>query len=63
MQNVAKAIPLTYLNDGLRQVTVYGDLNVAFISLVGVALVALFFAVVGVFLSKWSEEYITAAST
>jgi ABC-2 type transport system permease protein len=63
MQDVAKGIPLTYLNDGLRQVTIYGDLNIAAVSLAGVGVVAIVFVVLGVFLSKWSEEYIAAAST
>ena len=42
---------------------VYGALDIAFVNVVGVVVLMFAFAVPGLFLSKWSEEYITAAST
>lgn len=63
MQNVARALPLTYLNDALRQVTVYGEINIAMVNLAAVGVLTLVFLALGVAFSSWSEDYITAPTT
>lgn len=56
LQVVAKVLPLTYLNDGLRDSMIYGNTESALINLVIVAVIALVLMVIGVYISKWKTE-------
>jgi ABC-2 type transport system permease protein len=56
MQIVAKVMPLTYLNDGLRDTMIYGNTASAMFNLGIVSILALAFVAVGVYVSKWTDD-------
>ncbi len=56
MQIVAKALPLTYLNDGLRDTMVYGNTVSALVNLAVVFAVGILFAVLASRLMSWKEK-------
>ncbi len=56
LQVVAQVLPLTYLNDGLRDSMIYGNTESALVNLGVVAVIALVLMVVGVYISKWKTE-------
>ena len=56
MQTISKALPLTYLNNGLRDTMVYGNTASALINLAVVAVVGLVFAVLASKAMSWKEK-------
>jgi ABC-2 type transport system permease protein len=56
LQYVAKVMPLTYLNDGLRDTMIYGNSASALFNLGVLCLLAVIFVAVGVYVSKWSDD-------
>lgn len=56
LQTIAKAIPLTYLADGLRDSMIYGNMAGARYNLVVVSGMAVVFAVLGTVLTRWKQE-------
>lgn len=56
LQVVAKVLPLTYLNDGLRDTMVYGNSASALVNLGVIIVVGLVFAVLASRLMSWKEK-------
>lgn len=56
LQVIARVSPLTYLNYGLRDVMISGNVNDALINLGIVAVIGVAFFAVGVALMKWKDE-------
>ena len=56
LQTFSKVLPLTYLNNGLRDTMVYANSNSALGNLAVIAVIAVVFMVLGAYLSKWKEE-------
>ena len=56
LQAVSKVLPLTYLNNGLRDTMVYANSNSALGNLAVIVVIAIVFMVLGAYLSKWKEE-------
>jgi len=56
LQTVATALPLTYLNEGLRDAMVYGNLSNAYYNLTVLVGVALVFMVLASVTTKWKED-------
>jgi ABC-2 type transport system permease protein len=56
LQEFSKVLPLTYLNNGLRDTMVYANSNSALGNLAVIAVIAVVFMVLGAYLSKWKEE-------
>lgn len=56
LQAVARVLPLTYLNNGLRDTMVFGNLDSALINLGVVAVLAVVFFVLGAKLMSWKEK-------
>jgi len=56
MQVIAKALPLTYLSDGLRDTLVYGNLDKALFNLAVVSVVAAILFVLGARVMSWKER-------
>jgi ABC-2 type transport system permease protein len=56
LQEISKVLPLTYLNNGLRDTMVYANSNSALGNLAVLAVIAVVFMVLGAYISKWKEE-------
>lgn len=56
LRSIASVLPLTYVNEGLRDAMVYGNLAGSVNNLIVVAILAVFFFVVGVLVSRWKTE-------
>ncbi len=56
LQTIAKAIPLTYLADGLRDSMIYDNMGGALENLIIVSGLALVFAALGTALTRWKQE-------
>lgn len=56
LQTIAKAMPLTYLNNGLRDTMIYGNAGSALFNLVVLTILAVAFVAIGSYISKWSED-------
>ncbi|MFP4170692.1 MAG: ABC transporter permease [Methanomassiliicoccales archaeon] len=56
LQAVAQVLPLTYLNEGLRDSMIYGNTEGALVNLAVVAVLALVMMVVGAYITKWKSE-------
>lgn len=56
LQEVSKVLPLTYLNNGLRDTMVYANSNSALGNLAVITVIAVVFMVLGAYISKWKEE-------
>ncbi len=56
LQTIAKAIPLTYLADGLRDSMIYGNMAGAWFNLMVVSGLAVVFAALGTVLTRWKQE-------
>jgi ABC-2 type transport system permease protein len=56
LQAFSKVLPLTYLNNGLRDTMVYANSNSALGNLAVISVIAVVFMVLGAYLSKWKEE-------
>lgn len=56
LQQVAAALPLTYMSQGLRDAMVYDNAAGAFFNLGVMAIIAVAFVVVAVLITKWEEE-------
>jgi ABC-2 type transport system permease protein len=49
-------LPLTYLNNGLRDTMVFGNISGALFNLEIIALLAAVFVIVGAYISKWTND-------
>jgi len=56
MQIIAKVMPLTYLNDGLRDTMIYGNETSALINLAVVAVLGVVFFALASRLMSWKEK-------
>lgn len=56
LREVAKVLPLTYLNNGLRDSMVYGNASSALYNTAIVLVVGIIFIVVGSLITNWREE-------
>lgn len=56
LATIAKAMPLTYVNNGLRDAMIYANTNGAMYNLLIVAMLTAVFMVVGVAISSWKQE-------
>jgi ABC-2 type transport system permease protein len=56
LQEFSKVLPLTYLNNGLRDTMVYANSSSAIGNLAIITVIAVVFMVLGAYISKWKEE-------
>ena len=56
LQAVAKVLPLTYLNYGLRDSMIFGDSTSAFYKMCIVLIVGIVFLVIGALITNWRED-------
>jgi ABC-2 type transport system permease protein len=56
LREIAKVLPLTYLNDGLRDSMVYGNVSSALYNTAIVMVVAIVFIVLGSLITNWRED-------
>ena len=56
LQAIAKLMPLTYVNNGLRDAMIYGNTSGAMYNLLIVAMLTVVFMVVGVAISTWKQD-------
>jgi ABC-2 type transport system permease protein len=56
IQTIAKVMPLTYVNNGLRDTMVYGNDASATFNMLVIVVLAVVFVAVGVYVSKWSDD-------
>jgi ABC-2 type transport system permease protein len=56
LQMIAKVMPLTYLNEGLRDTMIYGNAESALFNLGVLAVLAVVFMAVGTYISKWNDD-------
>ncbi len=56
LQQIAKVLPLTYLNSGLKDSMVYGDVSSALFNTAVMLGVGMFLIVVGALTTNWREE-------
>ena len=56
LQEFSKVLPLTYLNNGLRDTMIYANSNAALGNLAVIGVIAAVFIVLGAYISKWREE-------
>ncbi|MFQ6068618.1 MAG: ABC transporter permease [Candidatus Bathyarchaeia archaeon] len=56
LQQIAKVLPLTYLNNGLRDSMVFGNVSSALFNTAIMLGVGVFFIVVGTLITNWREE-------
>ncbi|QLH74089.1 MAG: ABC transporter permease [Methanomassiliicoccales archaeon] len=56
LQIIAKVIPLTYLNNGLRDTMIYGNAESALFNLAILTVIAVVFMGIGSYISRWTED-------
>lgn len=56
LQTIAKVLPLTYLNNGLRDSMVYGNVSSALFNTAVMLGVGVFFIIIGALITNWREE-------
>ena len=56
LQQIAKVLPLTYLNNGLRDSMIYGNVSSALFNTAIILGVGVFFIVVGALITNWRED-------
>jgi len=56
LREIAKVLPLTYLNNGLRDSMVYGNASSALYNTAIVLVVGIFFIIVGSLITNWRED-------
>ena len=56
LREIAKVLPLTYLNDGLRDSMVYGNTQSALYNTAIVMVVGIIFIVIGSLITSWRED-------
>jgi len=56
LREIAKVLPLTYLNNGLRDSMVYGNVSSALFNTVIVLAVGIFFIILGSLITNWRED-------
>jgi len=56
LQAIAKVLPLTYLNDGLRDSMIYGNHESALINLGVVTIIAVALMIIGVLITRWKVD-------
>jgi ABC-2 type transport system permease protein len=56
LQQIAKVLPLTYVNNGLRDAMVFGNTSGALFNLGVIVLLAAVFVIIGAYISKWTDD-------
>jgi ABC-2 type transport system permease protein len=56
LQIIAKFLPLYYVNEGLRDSMIFGDMNGAFVNTAIIGVLAVVFFVIGMFVTSWKED-------
>jgi len=56
LQAVSKALPLTYLSDGLKNAMIYKNPEGAYLNMAIVGVLAVVFIVVGSVVTRWKEK-------
>lgn len=56
LRAIASVMPLTYINNGLRDTMIYGNDAAALVCLAGIAVLGVIFFLAGVVLSTWKED-------
>jgi len=56
LQTIAKVLPLTYLNNGLRDTMIYGNAESSLFNLAVLVVLAVAFMAIGTYVSKWTED-------
>jgi len=56
LRQIANVLPLTYLNNGLRDSMVYGNVSSALLNTLVILSVGIFFIVLGSLITSWREE-------
>ncbi len=56
LQLIAQALPLYYVNEGLRNTMIYSDVDKTLYFTAFVVLFAAIFFIIGIFLTKWKED-------
>ena len=56
LRNIAQILPLYYVNEGLRNAMIYGNLDKTLYFTAFVVVFAIIFFVAGVLLTKWKED-------
>ncbi len=56
LQTIATVLPLTYLNNGLRDSMVYGNVSSALFNTAVMLGVGVFFIIIGALITNWREE-------
>lgn len=56
IQIIAKVMPLTYLNEGMRDTMIYGNDASALFNMGVLVVLTVIFVAVGVYVSKWSDD-------
>ena len=56
LQQIAKVLPLTYVNNGLRDAMVFGNTSGALFNLGVITLLATVFVIIGAYISKWTDD-------
>jgi ABC-2 type transport system permease protein len=56
LKPVAKALPLTYVNDGLRASMVFGNFEQAVVNTAIITVLGIICIIVGAVVTKWEEE-------
>jgi ABC-2 type transport system permease protein len=56
LRGVAEVMPLTYINNGLRDSMIYGNTGASLVALAVIAVLGIIFFVAGVMISTWKED-------
>jgi ABC-type multidrug transport system permease subunit len=56
LREIAKVLPLTYLNNGLRNSMVYGNASNALYNTAIVLVVGIIFIIIGFLITSWRED-------
>ena len=56
LREIAKVLPLTYLNNGLRNSMVYGNASNALYNTTIVLVVGIIFIIIGFLITSWRED-------
>ncbi|MEM3880870.1 MAG: ABC transporter permease [Candidatus Bathyarchaeia archaeon] len=56
LQTISKALPLTYVSEGLRHAMIYQNLEGVYVNMTIVAVLAVIFIIVGSLVTRWKEK-------
>ena len=56
LQTIARVLPLTYMNEGLRDAMIFNNLDGVFFNTAVILLIGTFFIVLGSLATSWREE-------